>query len=1514
MKKLLGIIVVAAVLMTTFLPFFSVSAAETDGDYYIYTAEDISTMLETSTTMKYSYETRDGSSFVRFKLTQNKSDAYLRVNFSTASDSAYVPEFNIKDYPIVVVSAKTNVVNTASTLAGNAGMKINGNYQRCWGLNSSTTFATAQTSGVLTKVIFDVSTFSGYDGGSAKWADVDESSGLKFFRIPPWNKTASSTNWADEYFDIEYIGVFKNEPDANAFSYADYRNAQKNTVELYDENGTLIETHYLKSGDTLRLPTRKTSLSKVFVGWKNQETSEISGTSVTVFGDMKLQETYADCIIYTGEDISPWTTVSNFTIQNTCFDEDGNVFVRVSTPEGNQKYQNNDFAKIELGETVLLSEYPCVAIGYRSTITDVADWALSIGLKMGSGDYSGTYKRFWGLSYDHVNGGDDHKMVFDMRNVSSKGEGDPAALKTDIASDTDIQYLRVTPYASNWGVEKTTGQYFDLTYVAFFKDEASARAFEYDPKLYAEGEEKHNAFMLRDGDYAFRPTENLTRAEAASALANLIVDTNTIAGKYDTTFSDVSASAWYYDEVAYLERLGYLGTGSAFNPDSNITKGDLAAWLAAANDAGEDVSEYPGSYTESSTITRADAAKVLCQVSGRTPTADGIRYASTAYFSDVDKSTTNYAYIVEAVYTHGYELDGSNEKWISCDDNDFYIAKASDTLVAELDAEYDRRVAEIRAAEDEWTRGSSWNNIYYVSSKNGNDNNNGKSQSAPFKTLQKIMDLQNRGTIKSGDVVLLERGSEWHTTAAADTWDPAFSCKEGVTYSAYGTGEKPRILGSIEADNASQWTAVSGYPGLYKFNTRTFNLTQEDIGNIVFNNGEMYGQRVIKAVDANKLLATGHNNLVGNGRDFWELDVDKYEFKDYTDILDIVNDQKAAGKNPDLIFYHNWTSHYGGDGYLYLYCAEGNPGDVFDSIEICKKGHVVKAVSNVTIDNWAILCAGGHGVSADTCSNLTVRNCEIGWIGGSVQYVSEKNEIVRFGNGIEIYGGANGFYAYNNYVYQCIDCGPTVQWSGTLAEGETIVQKNVEFYDNVLFDSALEVWLSTSKENTSTTYAKLINCKMYDNLVYGAGYGFGGYNHQKSDPCQFYGGGLTKAVYENCTIENNKMWGSREFILKCVPTTTVEGKGFEWKNNTIIHSYDLPLANLATDPKSISGKTITYTYDNSTLKFLLESETFGYNEFMYTLSDGQEDPIEAHNETLSQKNAVIEIRTAAELMAMRPDGKYKLMADIDLEGIVWSPVGTEGTPFTGVFDGNGYEISNFKADSDSSASMFGVCDGAKITDLMIIGASVTVNGANNDVYAAIIAHSITGKTEISDCSVNGSVTVNTNGTAYAAGICAYNESSDIISCESDVTVTVNAGEKGYAAGICAYLYSDAKLVECNNYGIIDVDAETVYNGGVYAEEKADTSNSSVVPVVENCKDFGGVRPGDANGDGRVTALDVVVMTRATANWTGYEDAVNVENADFNGDGSVTLIDIVYLARHLAGWKGYETLPVVIPQA
>ena len=69
-------------------------------------------------------------------------------------------------------------------------------------------------------------------------------------------------------------------------------------------------------------------------------------------------------------------------------------------------------------------------------------------------------------------------------------------------------------------------------------------------------------------------------------------------------------------------------------------------------------------------------------------------------------------------------------------------------------------------------------------------------------------------------------------------------------------------------------------------------------------------------------------------------------------------------------------------------------------------------------------------------------------------------------------------------------------------------------------------------------------------------------------------------------------------------------------------------------------------------------------------------------------------------------------------------------------------------------------------------------------------------------------------------------------------------------------------------------------------------------------------PGDANGDGDVSAADFVTLARHLAAWSGYgDDSVQAELLDLNGDGNVTTMDAIILARHLAGWKGYEELPI-----
>ena len=54
------------------------------------------------------------------------------------------------------------------------------------------------------------------------------------------------------------------------------------------------------------------------------------------------------------------------------------------------------------------------------------------------------------------------------------------------------------------------------------------------------------------------------------------------------------------------------------------------------------------------------------------------------------------------------------------------------------------------------------------------------------------------------------------------------------------------------------------------------------------------------------------------------------------------------------------------------------------------------------------------------------------------------------------------------------------------------------------------------------------------------------------------------------------------------------------------------------------------------------------------------------------------ISTKEQLSNISLTGKYILMCDIDMGQADWTPIGTEYTPFSGVFDGNGYCIKNIR--------------------------------------------------------------------------------------------------------------------------------------------------------------------------------------------------------------------------------------------
>ena len=415
--------------------------------------------------------------------------------------------------------------------------------------------------------------------------------------------------------------------------------------------------------------------------------------------------------------------------------------------------------------------------------------------------------------------------------------------------------------------------------------------------------------------------------------------------------------------------------------------------------------------------------------------------------------------------------------------------------IAELDALEQKRINEIRNTVNGIPDVPG--KVYYVSESMGCDDNDGFSPDTPFKNIRSATLAAN-----AGDAVLLKRGDLWRTP---------FIARGGVTYSAYGEGAKPVIYGSPKnGANPDDWFLVYENKDTGALIWQYRNTRMTDIGAIFFNDCECWGRKELPACDGKTFVC---NN-------------DKTKVYDYREGLD-----------EDLKFFHAANSVVCGKeidafvstGPLYLRCDKGNPGKVFDSIEFNPKGHGISIRGNdITIDNLCIKFCGSHGISAGTVKNLKITNCEIGWIGGSIQSYNANgtkgNYATRFGNGVEVYGGCDWYIIDNCYIYQCYDAGVTHQFS--YRSRSNCHMDHIRYTNCVLTDSVynIEYFLTTidgfDRSGSDILFKNTI-CRR-------AGYGFGsdrpgGYNQEniRSGTSGFSDNPFTDYRIEDCVFDRS---------------------------------------------------------------------------------------------------------------------------------------------------------------------------------------------------------------------------------------------------------------------------------------------------------------------------------------------------------------------------------------------------------
>ncbi|MBO7311058.1 MAG: hypothetical protein J6U86_06680, partial [Clostridia bacterium] len=462
---------------------------------------------------------------------------------------------------------------------------------------------------------------------------------------------------------------------------------------------------------------------------------------------------------------------------------------------------------------------------------------------------------------------------------------------------------------------------------------------------------------------------------------------------------------------------------------------------------GERVGIYSKSRTGNEIILKTDSKYGITEIDIYMD-GNNLIIANSSHIGDASLAVEYFMEQLKSVNSDSVTLVGNISMII-----DGYKA-ATSAEVAALRAQTDAKIESIRNTPNMTIPAEA--TVYYVSN-NGNDRANGLTPETAWATLEKV----NYSGLPSGSYVCFERGGIWRGTIKAQT---------GVTYTAYGTGDKPALYGSLEnGADPTKWKKAKGTENIWYYEG-----SQEwaDVGTLVFNEGE--AGCAIKAIREWRNDGNIYNWTTGH-----------------------IFDNTYKDLNTDLHFYHDRES-ISSPKYLYLY-SEENPGNRFESIEFNVGKSLIGVdsdVNGVTIDNLCIKYTGAHGVGAGTVKGLTVQNCEFGWIGGSNQgIIQERNFETRFGNAVEIYGGCEDYTVQNNYIYQVYDSGITHQWSNvTQAEkdsGEKRVfnHTNVSYLHNVLdyCGFPIEYFVSVVPEGNESTMTNLL---MEGNHMWYSGYGF----------------------------------------------------------------------------------------------------------------------------------------------------------------------------------------------------------------------------------------------------------------------------------------------------------------------------------------------------------------------------------------------------------------------------------------
>lgn len=308
---------------------------------------------------------------------------------------------------------------------------------------------------------------------------------------------------------------------------------------------------------------------------------------------------------------------------------------------------------------------------------------------------------------------------------------------------------------------------------------------------------------------------------------------------------------------------------------------------------------------------------------------------------------------------------------------------------------------------------------YYIDAINGNDQNDGTSPQYAWQSIDKV----NKAKLLARDSVLFRRGQ----TFRGMLLPVSGSASGSITYSAYGKGAKPGLLGSVALNSSTDWVNEGGNIWSSSKHAR---LTM-DVGNIIFNDEASCG---IKVKNVSELNEQG---------EFW-YDKDQEAVKIY---------------------------------------SVSNPASYYSAMELALTRNIINQsnCSYVTYENLDLRYGAAHAIGGSNTHHIWIKDLDISWIGGGYLpgYGDGK---VRYGNGVEFWSAAHDNIVERCTINQIYDAALTVQGDETSGY-ETF---NIYFRNNRINNSeySYELWGRPAVSHLHEIYFE-------NNTCMNAGFGWG---------------------------------------------------------------------------------------------------------------------------------------------------------------------------------------------------------------------------------------------------------------------------------------------------------------------------------------------------------------------------------------------------------------------------------------